>query len=171
MNAWIKRQTNATGYEDMNRLAANVDTDGLYVLPFGNGAERMLDNQLVQAHIIGIDLNKHTAAHLYRAVQEGIAFAFRYGVEVYNLQADIIRAAHTNLFLSDLFQNIFVNTLNAPVELHNVDGAVGAALGAARESGIDIPRKKPLQIIEPTSTIVYEQKYQTWKDCLRRTIK
>lgn len=171
MNAWIKRQTNAAGYEDMNRLAANVDTDGLYVLPFGNGAERMLDNQLVQAHIIGIDLNKHTAAHLYRAVQEGIAFAFRYGVEVYSLQADIIRAAHTNLFLSDLFQNIFVNTLNAPVELHNVDGAVGAALGAARESGIDIPRKKPLQIIEPTSTIVYEQKYQTWKDCLRRTIK
>jgi xylulokinase len=170
MNAWIKRQTNATSYEDMNRQAAAVDTEGLYVLPFGNGAERMFDNKLLQANIIGIDLNKHTTAHLYRAVQEGIAFAFRYGMEVYNLKPAIIRAAYTNLFLSEVFQHIFVNTVNTPVELHNADGAVGAALGAAKGMGANVPRKESLQIIKPTSTTLYERNYQAWKDCLRRTI-
>jgi len=171
MNAWIRRQTGAISYEEMNRLAAEIDTDGLYVLPFGNGAERMFDNELVQAHISGIDLNKHTTAHLYRAVQEGIAFAFRYGMEVYDLKPAIIRAAYTNLFLSEVFRDVFVNTVNVPVELHEVDGAIGAALGAAKGLGLDIPRKTPIQIIKPTSTTLYGQKYQAWKDRLRRTIE
>lgn len=171
MNAWIKRQTNATSYIEMNRLASAVDTDGLYVLPFGNGAERMFDNQLLQANIIGIDLNKHTNAHLYRAVQEGIAFAFRYGMEVYNMTPTVIRAGHTNLFLSEIFQHAFVNTVNVPVELYDADGAVGAAMGAAKGLNIDILFKKPIQIIQPTSTTLYEQKYQSWKDCLRRTLQ
>lgn len=171
MNAWIKRQTNATSYDDMNRQAAAVDTDGLYVLPFGNGAERMFENQLLQAHIIGIDLNKHTTSHLYRAVQEGIAFAFRYGMEVYNLKPTVIRAAYTNLFLSNVFQGIFVNTVNTPIELHDADGAVGAALGAAKGLGCDISRKEAIQIVKPTSTNLYERNYQNWKDCLRRILQ
>ena len=171
MNAWIKRQTNAASYVEMNQQAAVVDTEGLYVLPFGNGAERMFDNQLLQAHIIGIDLNKHSNAHLYRAVQEGIAFAFRYGMEVYGMNPAVIRAAYTNLFLSEVFQQIFVNTVNTPVELHNADGAVGAALGAAKGIGANVPRKESIQIIKPTSTTSYERNYQGWKDCLRRTLK
>ncbi|HJU45863.1 MAG TPA: FGGY family carbohydrate kinase [Chitinophagaceae bacterium] len=170
MNAWIKRQTTAVSYEEMNRQAAAADSDGLYVLPFGNGAERMFDNKLLQAHIAGIDLNKHTTAHLYRAVQEGIAFAFRYGIEVYNMTPTVIRAGHANLFLSELFRQAFVNTVNVPVELYGADGAVGAALGAAKGLGTEITRKKPGQIIEPTSTTIYEQKYQAWKDRLRRTL-
>lgn len=78
MNRWTKNLFGeSVDYIDMNDAANNVrsGSDGLLVLPFGNGAERMLNNKLVGAQIHNIDFNLHTQAHVFRAVQEGIAFA------------------------------------------------------------------------------------------------
>ena len=135
LNRWVKNTTAAASYRHMNEAASTIGigSDGLFIFPFGNGAERMLENKITGARINNLDLNIHTNAHLYRATQEGISFAFRYGLDIMRenkMNPSIIRAGKANMFLSDVFTNSFVNTLNIPVELHNCDGSVGAAIGA-----------------------------------------
>ena len=174
LNRWAK---NVFGggmtYQHMNQLAADspLGSAGLRILPFGNGAERVLNNRLVGAHIQNIDLNLHGPGHIFRAVQEGIAFSFRYGLDIMRsngLNPTVIRAGKANLFLSDLFLQTFVNCTGVPVELYMNDGSVGAALGSgigaqiftsAQEAFQNI---KPIQLVEPTNTAAYEPVYQDW---------
>ncbi|MGJ7033761.1 xylulokinase [Niabella hirudinis] len=141
-NRWIRDSTGAKySYAQMNEMAAAVPAgaDGLLYFPFGNGAERMLENRILQAGFAGIDLNKHTTAHLYRAVQEGIAFAFRYGLDIMRsngLQAKVVKAGKANLFLSRVFAEVFVNVTGLTLELYDTDASVGAAIGAGIGLGI-----------------------------------
>jgi xylulokinase len=179
MYSWAKKVCGENlSYKQMDELAATIKpgSDGLFVLPFGNGAERMLQNKMIDAHLENIDLNKHTKAHIFRAVQEGIAFAFRYGLDIMrenDLHPTIIRVGKANLFLSDVFIQSFVNATGVAVELYANDGSVGAALGAGIGAGIYSTHKeafqnlKSLQRFEPTETEVYEKLYQQWKELLK----
>lgn len=181
MNRWTKSVFDSSmNYATMNTIARNVAPggDGLLVLPFGNGAERMLNNKMVGVHFQHIDLNLHTKAHMFRAVQEGIAFAFRYGLDILRengMQPSIIRAGKANLFLSDIFAQSFVNTTGVPVELYENDGSYGAAVGAGIGAGIyqsaneAFINKKPLQLIEPNHEVIEEQ-YQKWKKLLEHQL-
>jgi xylulokinase len=180
LNKWIKNLIgSATSYDALNESASNINpgSNDLYVLPFGNGAERMLNNKIVGSHIHNIDLNKHTAAHVYRAGQEGIAFAFRYGLDIMrenNMHPSVIRAGRANMFLSSVFTDAFVNSTNVAVELYKSDGSVGAALGAGIGAKIfnntkeAFTKMKPLQLIEPTKAKEYNELYEKWKNCLEK---
>jgi xylulokinase len=161
----------------MNEAAATVTagSNGLRMVPFGNGAERMLGNKLVQSHIHQIDFNVHGPAHLFRAAQEGIAFAFRYGVDIMRengMQPSVIRAGKANMFLSDVFTSCFVNATNIPVELHDCDGSVGAAKGAGIGVGFYKSPKDafsnsiPIDLVEPTQSKLYDQLYAEWKELI-----
>jgi xylulokinase len=177
MNRWTKTLTGTTvSYPEMNASAASVKpgSEGLRVLPFGNGAERMLNNKIAGAHLRNIDLNLHSSGHVFRAVQEGIAFSFRYGLDILRengMEPSIIRAGQSNLFLSDVFTQSFVDITGVPVELHESDGSYGAAIGAGIGAGIyksagdAFSNKKPLKVIEP-STVSLEEYYQDWKSLL-----
>jgi xylulokinase len=183
MNSWIKKVCcENLSYKEMDALAASIKpgSEGLFVLPFGNGSERILQNKMVDAHIQNIDLHKHTKAHIVRAVQEGVAFAFRYGLDIMRengLHPTLVRAAKANLFLSDVFIQSFVNGTGLAVELYDNDGSVGAALGAGIGAGVYSSYKaafgnlKPLQRIEPTQTEFYEELYQQWKKLLDKKLK
>ncbi|HWW39946.1 MAG TPA: hypothetical protein VNZ46_11575, partial [Pedobacter sp.] len=151
--------------------------DGLRVLPFGNGAERMLNNRLIGAQMSHIDLNIHQKAHIFRAVQEGIAYAFRYGLDIMRsngLAPTVIRAGKANLFLSNLFLEAFVNSTGVPVELYENDGSTGAALGSGIGAKIySNPSEaflnlKPIQFVEPSLTSQYEPVYQDWLQLLNQ---
>lgn len=174
LNSWVKNITgNAVNYQQMNEAAASIapGSEGLTFLPFGNGAERMLNNKIIHAAINGIDLNKHKQAHLFRAAQEGVAFAFRYGFDIMRengMDPRLIRAGKANLFLSDVFVSTLVNTLNIPVELYPADGSAGAAIGAGIGAGIYTGSKQAFEIfntprlVEPTAMDRYEELYQHW---------
>ena len=180
MNSWIKKMCgNDLTYPEINALAEKINpgSNGLFVLPFGNGAERMLQNKMVGAHLNNIDLNKHSKAHIFRAVQEGIAFSFRYGLDIMrenDLNPGIVRAGRANLFLSDVFIDCFVNATGVAVELYENDGSVGAAIGAGIGAGIyksyeqAFTNFKPLRRIEPTHTEVYNGLYNDWKKILQQ---
>ncbi|MEN9571496.1 MAG: hypothetical protein RL172_2727 [Bacteroidota bacterium] len=182
LNRWIKNSTGNPSYQAMNEAAEKIaaGSEGVMVLPFGNGAERMLENRIAGAHIHQLDFNLHTQAHLYRASQEGIAFAFRYGLDIMKenkMTPAVIRAGKANMFLSPVFTQAFVNTLNIPVELHNCDGSVGAALGAGIGAGIykhpkeAFSNARPLALIEPGNTsAVYQALYQQWKQLLQKQL-
>ncbi len=178
MNSWIKKICGESSYKEMDAAAAAIKpgSDGLFVLPFGNGAERMLQNKIIDAHINNIDLNKHTKAHIFRAVQEGIAFAFRYGLDIMrenDLHPTIIRAGKANLFLSDVFIQSFVNATGVAVELYENDGSVGAALGAGIGAGLynsydeAYSNFKPLAKYEPSDVPLYDKLYKEWKELLK----
>ena len=138
LNSWLRKNTGAGAlmeYDRMNAMAAKipVGAEGLTILPFGNGAERILENRTLNASIHGLDFNHHSQAHIFRAAQEGIVFALKYGFEVLQemgLKTSVIRAGNANMFLSPVFRQAFVNTIGAPLELYNTDGATGAAIGA-----------------------------------------
>ena len=180
LNSWIKKICDDTfSYPQMNTAASVIEpgSNGLRILPFGNGAERMLENKMVQSHIHNIDFNIHGTAHLYRASQEGIAFAFRYGLDIMRengMQPNVIRAGKANMFLSDVFTHSFVNATNVPVELHDCDGSVGAALGAGIGLGYFKTAKeaftntKPLALVEPTQSNLYDELYGEWKQLLEK---
>ena len=128
-------------YPEMNDVAmkAPVGTDGLLIYPFGNGAERVLGNANPGAEIKGLNFNIHNQSHVLRAAQEGIAYSFRYGVDIMRnmgLEAKVVRAGKTNMFLSPLFTQTMSNVINAKIELYDTDGALGAARGAAIGAGL-----------------------------------
>ena len=182
LNRWIKNMTgDELSYQQINDAAATVrpGSDGVLALPFGNGAERILENRMVGAHICNLDLNTHTKAHLYRAVQEGIVFAFRYGLDIMKengMTPRVIRAGKANMFLSNIFTSCFVNTLNIPVEMYNCDGSVGAAVGAGIGAGIYATAReafhhfRPVQLVEPDTGENYEEYYQKWLEQLQRQL-
>jgi xylulokinase len=178
LNRWIKNISGDNlSYSELNTAAAAVEpgSNGLVILPFGNGAERMFENKILNSDIKNIDFNIHGTGHLVRAAQEGIAFAFRYGLDIMRSngnQPKVIRAGKANMFLSDVFTESFVNATNVPVELYNCDGSVGAATGAGIGAGIFASAKeafqnfKPLKLIEPTQTNLYNEFYERWKAAL-----
>ncbi len=178
LNKWVKNTTgNHTDYTILNNHAATVKpgSDGLIVLPFGNGAERMLQNKIVQSHIQNIDFNIHTPAHIYRAAQEGVAFAFRYGLDIIRengIEPQVIKAGHANMFLSDVFTESFVNATGVPVELYHCDGSVGAALGAGIGAGLYSDAKQafgkfvPVRTVKPKMKKEYDELYMKWKKAL-----
>ncbi|MFD3002341.1 xylulokinase [Pontibacter toksunensis] len=178
LNSWVKRNIAAgQDYVSMNEAAEKIaiGSNGLRILPFGNGAERVLNNKMVGVHFHNIDLNLHTQAHIFRAVQEGIVFAFRYGLDIMRengMNPQVIRAGQANLFLSPLFAQAFVDATNVPVELYQNDGSVGAALGAGIGSTVfSTPEEafsnfKPVKLIEPKATAEYEPIYQEWRGFL-----
>jgi xylulokinase len=143
LNTWIKNNVAPEGisYAEMNELAAQipVGSEGVSIIPFGNGAERVLGNQEPNCSIHGINFNRHTKAHLARAAHEGIAFSFKYGMDIMNqmgIETKTIRAGHANLFLSPIFRQTLANITGATIELYNTDGSVGAARGAGIGAGI-----------------------------------
>lgn len=186
LNSWIKRLL-STGslieYDALNAMAATapIGSEGLMVLPFGNGAERILENRNIGAHSNAIDFNRHTPSHIVRAAQEGIVFALRYGFDILKemrLPLTVIRAGHANLFLSPVFREAFTNTMNVPLELYAADGARGAAMGAAIGVGFmpwtDAGRGLTQQSTEqPDSTKnnAYQDAYQRWRNSLNVALK
>jgi xylulokinase len=139
----------------------------------------MLCNQLVGASISSIDLNRHDTTDILRAIQEGIAFAFRYGLDIMRengFHPKLIRAGNTNLFLSGVFRESFVGTTAVPVEIVDHDGSVGAALGAGIGNGYYTDFKDAFQSLTPVYTVEpqqidqYEENYQQWKELLNTKI-
>lgn len=137
LNSWLRNQLlrGAVSYAGMNDLAAQapIGADGLVCLPFGNGAERMLENQDSGALFKGLQFSRHGLSNWIRASQEGIVFALYYGMEVMEtlgVSLNNVRAGEANMFLSPLFRETFANVSGATVELYNTDGAQGAARGA-----------------------------------------
>lgn len=179
---WIKNIAgHGLSYLQMNDAARQVKpgSGDLLFFPFGNGAERMLQNRIVGASFANIDLNKHSSAHIFRAAQEGVAFAFRYGLDILKengMNPGVIRAGKANMFLSEVFTECFVNTLNVPVELYNSDGSRGAAIGAGIGAKIfHSPEEafrhfKPVQLVEPENNYVYDDHYNQWKEHLQKII-
>src|SRR5690606_19273117 len=168
-------------YQQMNTLGKSVSagSNGLKILPFGNGAERILRNRILGARFIDLDFNAHGRAHVFRAAQEGIAYSFRYGLDIIRENGShpaVIRAGRANMFLSPLFGQIFVDVTGVPVELYENDGSVGAALGAGIGAGVFASSQEAfaqlevLGTIEPQSSAEYEPLYQSWKQAVVRQL-
>ena len=143
LNTWIKNNVAPEGisYAEMNEIAKNipVGSDGLSIIPFGNGAERVMCNAEPNCSIHGINFLRHQKAHLIRAAHEGIAFSFKYGMDIMNsmgIETKTIRAGHANLFLSPIFRQTLSNITGATIELYNTDGSIGAARGAGIGAGV-----------------------------------
>ncbi|WP_257670272.1 xylulokinase [Parapedobacter tibetensis] len=178
LNRWVKEHFgHGIDYQQMNTLgkAVSPGSNGLKILPFGNGAERILNNKILGAQFIDLDFNAHGRSHIFRASQEGIAYAFRYGLDIIRengMHPSIIRAGRANMFLSELFTDIFVNVTRIPVELYENDGSVGAALGAGIGSGIftstaeAFSQLKALKTVEPQASSFYEDLYHEWQELL-----
>ncbi len=142
LNSWLRKNVAGGAPYDLLNVEAGripIGSDGLTVIPFGNGAERILENNNLGARIVGIDLNRHSRAHLVRAAQEGIAFSFRYGMDIMKemgVETRVIRAGRANMFLSPVFRETIANCTGATIELFDTDGAEGAARGAASGAGL-----------------------------------
>ncbi|MGM0531362.1 MAG: FGGY-family carbohydrate kinase, partial [Bacteroidota bacterium] len=185
LNSWLKR--NAAGsysYEEMNELAsqATIGSEGLVVLPFGNGAERVLNNANPGSSFHHLNFNIHDQRHLFRAAQEGIVFAFQYGLDIMKdigIQPSVIRAGNANMFLSPVFRTILASISNATIELYNTDGAQGAARGAAIGAGFyenfeeAFSGLKKVSEIEPDTEKAHEYQgaYEHWKHTLEKTLE
>lgn len=183
LNSWMKRTVAPEGmsYAEMNGLAAQVPigADGISILPFGNGAERMLQNREAGCSVHGVNFNLHTRGHLLRAAQEGIVFSFRYGIDIMKgmgMKVEKIHAGHANMFLSPVFRETLAGVTGAVIELYDTDGSVGAAKGAGMGIGIYKDNKEAfatldrLAVIEPDeiNRQAYQDAYGRWLDCLKK---
>lgn len=185
LNSWLRR--NVVGedmsYSDMNKLAASISvgSEGLSILPFGNGAERIIGNRDLGCIIDGLDFNRHSKGHLIRAAHEGIAFAFKYGMDIMvqtGINAKVIRAGESNMFLSPIFRETLAAITSSSIELYNTDGAQGAARAAGIGVGIyKSPKEafnglKVVRSIQPDSALnaALQQSYGKWKSILDKKL-
>ena len=185
LNSWVKRNIAPEGisYNEMNILAskAPIGSDGVSILPFGNGAERMLNNKEIGCSICGLNFNIHSKQHIVRAAQEGIVFSFKYGIDVMEemgIKVKKIHAGHANMFLSSIFRDTLAGVTGATIELYDTDGSVGAAKGAGMGAGIYRDNKEAfatlekLDVIEPNRSKAreYADAYQLWKRRLEKSM-
>ena len=185
LNSWSKRTVAPEGisYAEMNDVAAKapIGAEGVSVIPFGNGAERVLQNKEVNCSIHGVNFLTHNKSHLLRAAQEGIVFSFMYGMEIMEqmgMPINKIHAGHANMFLSPLFRNTLAGVSGATIELYDTDGSVGAAKGAGIGAGIyrdnneAFASLEKIEIIEPSvsDSRAYRDAYDLWKERLMREI-
>jgi xylulokinase len=183
--SWLKEQLSQSqlNYPALNDLAKNapIGSDGLLMLPFGNGAERMLGNKDVGATVKNINFNIHDSSHLARAAQEGVAFAFHYGMEIMKeigINPSVIRAGMANMFLSPVFRDTLAEISGATIELYDTDGSIGAAKGAGIGSGTLGSFEEAFEnlnmrmVVEPTNKHreQYAEVYDTWKNALEKCI-
>lgn len=181
LNSWVKRTVAPEGisYNDMNVLAAQapIGSAGLSILPFGNGAERMLENKETGCSVQGINFNLHEKSHIVRAAQEGIVFSFKYGIDIMEQMGISIRKIHAgkaNMFLSPLFREMLAGVTGAVIELYDTDGSVGAAKGAGIGAGIYKDNNEAFATLEKVEVIepkpadreAYAEAYGRWKQCL-----
>lgn len=182
LNSWMRRNIVPEGcsYEEMNRMAdkAPIGSEGLSIIPFGNGAERVMQNRETGCAMAGINFNIHNRSHLVRAAQEGIVFSFKYGIDIMKgmgMNVSKIHAGRANMFLSPLFRNTLAGVTGAVIELYETDGSVGAAKGAGIGAGIYKDNNEAfatlerLQVIEPDLKLQpqYEEAYNRWLNVLR----
>jgi xylulokinase len=181
LNSWVKRNAGFadSSYEAMNEVAASVPvgSEGLVILPFGNGSERVLGNANLGSWFGNINFNIHSNKHLVRAAQEGIVFSFQYGMEVMKetgIQPAVIRAGNANMFLSPIFRETLAGVSGASIELYDTDGAQGAAKGAGVGAGIyksfeeAFSGLKKIKTIDPDTSKKqqYQDAYQNWLNTL-----
>lgn len=187
LNSWLKHNFVAgegLDYEQMNELAAQapVGSDGLVILPYGNGAERTLVNRNIGASVHGWNFNVHKKAHILRAAQEGIVFALNYGLGIMRdmgIKLTTVKAGNANMFLSPLFTEAFATVTGASVELYSTDGSQGAARGAGIGAGIySGPDEafiglEPVKTIEPNSKFndAYKDVFMKWYSVLMKQIE
>ena len=176
LNAWIRRNVAPEGlsYDEMNTLAAEIPigSEGVSVLPFGNGAERMLENRDAGCSVHGVNFNVHDRRHLVRAAQEGIVFSFQYGIEIMEamgMKVDRIHAGLANMFQSKVFRDTLAGVSGATIELYDTDGAAGAAKGAGIGAGIyrdhdeAFASLERLDVVLPEHRQQYRDAYERWK--------
>ena len=176
LNSWVRRNVAPAGisYSDMNTLASQspIGSKGLSIIPFGNGAERILENKDIGCSIHGINFNIHNQSDIIRAAQEGIVFSFQYGMEIMKgmgMDIRLIRAGNANMFLSPIFRQTLAGVSGATIELYDTDGAAGAAKGAGIGAGIYKDNKEAfsslekLAVIEPERQSEYKEAYENWK--------
>jgi len=185
LNAWLKRNMMGEGttYPDMDRLADSVGigSDGLSVIPFGNGAERILQNRDTGCSIEGLNFNVHTRAHLLRAAQEGIVFSFRQGIDIMasmGMEITVIRAGHANMFRNPMLCRTLASVTGATIELYQTDGSAGAARGAGIGVGIYASAAEALATLQLVARVepdvpnlpAYREAWARWKACLDRKL-
>ncbi len=187
LNSWLRRILGAgseISYEKMNQIAgeAEVGSDNLVFIPFGNGSERILEDRDISAALSGLNFNRHNLSHLLRSAQEGIVFSMNYGLQIMKemgLEVQTIKAGHSNMFLSPLFRDAFVNTTGTTLELYNTDGAQGAARGAGVGAGIYPTTKEAFEGLtvmeciepDPQKQSMYLEAYQYWLGKLNTKLK
>lgn len=180
---WLLNNLAVSGYEEMNTLAASVPigSDGVCILPFGNGAERMLNNRDLGTQLSNINLNNHGKAHLCRAALEGIAFSFVYGMDILRsdgITAQVIRAGNDNLFRSGIFADTIASLIGQDIEIYNTTGAIGAARacmlhnGDFKAFGKQIMDNDYVKSYKPApDKEAYETAYERWKKQLELILK
>lgn len=180
---WLMNNLDVASYEEMNELAESVPigSDGVTIHPFGNGAERMLNNKTLGTQMSNVNLNNHTKAHLCRAALEGIAFSFVYGMEIMasdGIAPKVIRAGNDNLFRADIFSNTIATLLGQEIEIYNTTGAIGAARacelhkGDFKAFGKQIMDNDYVMGFKPSDDkSAYQNAYQKWKNELEKLLK
>lgn len=183
LNAWMKRNIvpEGIGYAEMNDLAAQapIGSGGVSVLPFGNGAERVLENKERGCSFNGVNFNINNRSHLIRAAQEGIVFSFKYGIEIMEdmgMPVNKIHAGNANMFLSPIFRDTLAGVTGATIELYNTDGSIGAAKGAGMGARIyndhneAFASLQKIRVIEPKASDMpaYDEAYQRWKSYVQQ---
>jgi xylulokinase len=186
LNSWLHNTIGLgnLSYDDMNELSqkAPIGSGGMCVLPFGNGAERVLKDKNIGAHVIYLSLTTHNSSHIIRAAHEGIAFSFKYGMDIMSgigISPKVIRAGMANMFQSPVFRETLAGISGASIELYNTDGSVGAARGAAIGYGYYKSFEEAfigLKILETVDPIkenksAYTEAYERWKNELEIRLK
>jgi xylulokinase len=177
---WFRdRFTSGKSYAELDREAEAVPpgSEGLVLLPYFMGEKTPLNDPDARGTIIGLTL-AHTAPHLYRAILEGVAYAFRH-------HGDVLRGGGhsvTRYYVmgggarSPLWRRITASVLGQEVS-YLAAGHAGSAYGAAFIAGVaaglwswEDLEVRIAGVTEPVEQAggVYDEAYHVYRETYRR---
>ncbi|HNB27691.1 MAG TPA: FGGY-family carbohydrate kinase [Alphaproteobacteria bacterium] len=157
--AWFKRHfAEGVSFDVLNAQAAQIEpgSEGLLVLDHFQGNRTPYTDALSRGAITGLTL-KHTPAHIYRAIIEGICLGTKLIVEnfgsAFAARRIVVSGGAVN---SPLWLQIHADTIGAPLELTEVPDApaLGCAILAAHGVGRFKTIEKGAQAMVRTSKVI-----------------
>jgi len=181
---WFRdRFAPGVSFADLDLEASRVPpgSEGLVALPYFLGEKTPLFDPYARGTIVGLTLS-HGRGHLFRALLEGISFAFRHHVEVLRELGTIpARARCTNGgAASMLWKQVTADVLGLPLEqvADHPGSSLGAAFVAGKGVGVlddwsEVRRfVKVARVTEPDPRTreVYQRRFETFRTVYERLV-
>lgn len=180
----LERQTGVNAYQSLNDAAGAVEagSEGLVVLPYFSGERFPIADPGARGVIFGLTL-RHTRAHVYRAILEGVAFGARHLLDTireggFTVESVTMVGGGTS---SDVWTQIVSDVTQ--LEQRSPAAASGAhygaaylgglAAGAIDDSFIDKLWDSYDKIVKPNpaNQAIYDKHYQVYRSLYPKTVE
>lgn len=171
-----EQQTGVNAYQSLSKIAGGVKpgSEGLIVLPYFSGERFPFRDTQARGMVFGLTL-RHSRAHIYRAILEGVAFAVRHILDT--MKGLGVTVKDVVMVGGGTQNDVWTQIMSDVTRLEQIlpPGATGSEYGSAYLAGMaagvlessffDKPADSGQKVVrpDPANEAVYDKHYQIYR--------